>query len=103
MYLCIESPNRSLIDYKLFMFIEMCPPLHSDSLDIKCSHNGADANCSNLSIPDTIALPSCKPTYAAPMGPQEEAPLELHCQSNGMWNKPLYRCNPCICIFYRIN
>ncbi|XP_016655958.1 modular serine protease isoform X2 [Acyrthosiphon pisum] len=72
---------------------KMCPPLESDSLDIKCSHNCKYANCSNLSIPDTIAIPSCKPTYIAPNG-QDAAPLELHCQSNGTWNKQLYSCNP---------
>eukprot|EP00102_Acyrthosiphon_pisum_P021358 XP_016658568.1 PREDICTED: complement C1s-A subcomponent isoform X2 [Acyrthosiphon pisum] len=72
---------------------KMCPPLESDSLDIKCSHNGKYANCSNLSIPDTIATPSCKPTYTAPNG-QDDIPFELLCQSDGTWNKQLYRCNP---------
>ncbi|XP_060881631.1 uncharacterized protein LOC132953091 isoform X2 [Metopolophium dirhodum] len=72
---------------------KMCPPLESDSLDIKCSHNCKYTNCSNLSIPDTIAIPSCKPTYIAPIG-IDAAPLELHCQSNGTWNKQLYSCNP---------
>ncbi|XP_060869972.1 uncharacterized protein LOC132944560 [Metopolophium dirhodum] len=73
--------------------LKMCPPLLSDSLDIKCSYNGKYANCSNLSIPDTIAKPSCKPThYFAPNGP-DEAAQELHCQSNGLWDKELYRCN----------
>ncbi|XP_016659042.1 uncharacterized protein LOC100166859 isoform X3 [Acyrthosiphon pisum] len=72
---------------------KMCPPLESDSLDIKCSHNGKYANCSNLSIPDTIARLSCKSTHSAPNG-KDESPLQLICQSNGMWNKPLYTCNP---------
>eukprot|EP00102_Acyrthosiphon_pisum_P024308 XP_016661518.1 PREDICTED: uncharacterized protein LOC100574425 isoform X2 [Acyrthosiphon pisum] len=71
---------------------KMCPPLISDSLDIKCSHNGKYANCSNLSIPDTIATASCKPTFTAPNG--QEITLELLCQSNGLWNKQLYRCHP---------
>ena len=76
----------------------MCPPLESDSLNIKCSHNGKYANCSNLSIPNTIATPSCKPTYTTPNG-QDSTPLELICQSNGTWNKQLYKCDPrnCIC------
>ncbi|XP_016661871.1 limulus clotting factor C isoform X2 [Acyrthosiphon pisum] len=71
----------------------MCPPLVSDSLDIKCAHNGQYANCSNVLIPGTIATPSCKIAYTALNG-QEETPLELICQSNGTWNKQLYRCNP---------
>ncbi|XP_029345055.1 uncharacterized protein LOC100167148 isoform X2 [Acyrthosiphon pisum] len=71
---------------------KMCPPLISDSLDIKCSHNGKYANCSNLSIPDTIATASCKPTFTAPN--EQEITLELLCQSNGLWNKQLYRCHP---------
>ncbi|XP_060870975.1 modular serine protease-like isoform X2 [Metopolophium dirhodum] len=72
---------------------KMCPPLISDSLDIKCTLNGKYANCSNLSIPDTVATPSCKPTHTVPNG-QDETPLELHCQSNGLWNNQLYRCIP---------
>ncbi|XP_016663995.1 uncharacterized protein LOC100570872 isoform X1 [Acyrthosiphon pisum] len=32
------------------LFLKMCPPLESDSLDIKCTHNGKYANCSNPSI-----------------------------------------------------
>ncbi|CAI6368302.1 unnamed protein product [Macrosiphum euphorbiae] len=71
---------------------KMCPPLISDSLDIKCSHNGKYANCSNLSIPDTIATPSCKPTFTEPN--EQEISVELLCQSDGLWNKQLYRCNP---------
>jgi len=80
------------------MFIEMCPPLESNSLDIKCTHNGKNTNCSSLSIPGTIAKPSCKQTYVAP-NRQDKTPLELLCQSNGTWNKQLYTCNPCNCIF----
>ena len=83
-----------MFDCNLFSFVEMCPPLESDSLDFKCSFNGKYASCSNLSIPDTIATPSCKATYTAPNG-QEDTPLELRCQSNGMWNKQLYKCIPC--------
>ncbi|XP_025208667.1 uncharacterized protein LOC112604026 [Melanaphis sacchari] len=79
--------------------IKMCPPLLSDSLDIKCTLNGKFANCSNPSTPDTIAIPSCKPTYFAPIG-LENTPLELICQSNGMWNNQLYKCNPYCGILY---
>ncbi|XP_001942568.2 modular serine protease-like [Acyrthosiphon pisum] len=73
--------------------LKMCPPLISDSLDIKCTLNGKYANCSNPSIPDTIASPSCKSTHSLPNG-QEETPLDIHCQSNGIWNNKLYRCEP---------
>jgi len=83
------------------MLIEMCPPLHSESLDIKCILNGKYANCSNPSIPDTIATPSCKTTHKLPNG-QEETPLNIHCQSNGIWDNHLYECEPCNYIFYHI-
>ncbi|XP_060869344.1 uncharacterized protein LOC132944160 isoform X2 [Metopolophium dirhodum] len=73
--------------------LKMCPTLLSDSLNIKCSYNGNDANCSNLSIPDTIATPKCKPAYVLPNG-QKETPIELHCMSNGIWNNELYICEP---------
>jgi len=71
------------------MFIEMCPPLLSDSLNIECSYNGKDANCSNLAIPETIAIPSCKTSYGI-----KTKQLELHCQYDGMWDKELSRCEP---------
>jgi len=91
-----------MIDYILFMFIDMCPPLLSDSLDIKCTLNGKHADCSKPSIPDTIASPSCKSTYSAPNGQQDTA-LKLLCQPNGMWNKELQTCKPCNCIFCQKN
>ncbi|XP_060872105.1 uncharacterized protein LOC132946240 [Metopolophium dirhodum] len=72
---------------------KMCPPLESDSIDIICTYNGKYANCTNPSIPDTIAIPLCKPSYTAQNGHEEE-PLELLCQPNGAWNNELYRCNP---------
>jgi len=75
------------------MFLEMCPPLLSDSLDIKCTLDGKFTNCSNPSTPETIAVPSCKPTHTLPNG-QEETPIELICQSDGLWNNQLYKCNP---------
>ncbi|CAI6346657.1 unnamed protein product [Macrosiphum euphorbiae] len=82
---------------------KMCPPLDSNSLDIKCSHNGKyTGNCSNLSIPDTIATPSCKSTYTTSNG-QDNTPLELICQSNGTWNKQLYKCDPYCGRVYIIN
>ncbi|CAI6349241.1 unnamed protein product [Macrosiphum euphorbiae] len=82
--------------FKDTLCLEMCPPLKSDSLDIKCSHNGVYANCSNSLIPNTTATISCKPLYTAPNG-QDENPLELLCQPNGTWNKQLYRCDPTYC------
>jgi hypothetical protein len=87
------------IDYDLLCFLEMCPPLLSESLDIKCSLNGKFTNCSNPSIPDTIAIPSCKPTYITPIG-LEDTPFELICQSNGMWSNKLYKCKPCNSIIF---
>jgi len=97
-YLYIKVQSVVMFDFNLFTFIEMCPPLESNSLDIICSHKGKHVNCSESLIPDTIATPSCKPTYTAPNG-QDETPLELLCQSNGTWNNQLYRCNSCNCIF----
>jgi hypothetical protein len=76
------------------MIIETCPPLLSDGLDIKCTLNGTYANCSNPSIPNTIAIQSCKPTHGLPNG-QKWTPIELRCQSNGTWNNHLYECTPC--------
>ncbi|XP_008181131.2 uncharacterized protein LOC100573239 [Acyrthosiphon pisum] len=88
---CMGKGKWYSSSYKLCY--KMCPPLISDSLDFKCSHNCKYANCSDLSIPDTIATPSCKQSYYAPYG-QEDTLLELVCQSNGIWNNRLYRCIP---------
>ncbi|XP_026810548.1 uncharacterized protein LOC113552077 isoform X1 [Rhopalosiphum maidis] len=96
-YICVAPgiPNHVMAEAKLDLEkkIEMCPPLESDSLDIKCTLNGKNTNCSNPSLPKTIAKPLCKPTYIVPKG-QEATPNELLCQSNGMWNNNLY--NTCI-------
>ncbi|XP_060874108.1 uncharacterized protein LOC132947887 isoform X2 [Metopolophium dirhodum] len=72
---------------------KMCPPLEADNLDFKCTLNGKYCNCSNLSIPNTIATQSCKQSYFAKYG-EEDFPPELVCQPNGIWNNRLYRCNP---------
>jgi len=82
----------------MFMFIEKCPPLLSDSLDIKCTLNGKNANCSNPSIPNTLAIQSCKSTHIL-RNRQEGTSIELRCQFNGTWNNQLYRCTPCNYIF----
>ncbi|XP_026815140.1 modular serine protease-like isoform X2 [Rhopalosiphum maidis] len=68
-----------------------CPPLLSDSLDIKCTLNGNHVNCSSPSIPNTIANALCKLTRRLPNG-QGGPPIELRCQSNGTWNNQLYEC-----------
>ncbi|KAL4123142.1 hypothetical protein QTP88_015367 [Uroleucon formosanum] len=88
---CQRNGKWKTVSEKLCL--KMCPPLISDSLDIKCTLDGKYANCSNLSIPDTMAVASCKPTYSAPNG-QQDIPIKLLCQSNGMWNKQLYTCKP---------
>jgi len=61
-----------MFDYNFFMFLEMCPPLISDSLNIKCTLNGNYANCSNLSIPETIAMQSCKESHTLPINEKED-------------------------------
>jgi hypothetical protein len=59
-----------MFDYNSFIFIEMCPPLLSDTLDIKCSLNGDYVNCSNPPIPETIAMQSCKESHTLPTNEQ---------------------------------
>ncbi|KAF0762508.1 Uncharacterized protein FWK35_00006322 [Aphis craccivora] len=71
---------------------KMCPPLLSDNIDFKCTLNGKFVNCSNPSIPDTLAIPSCKESHTVPINEQEETPNVLFCQSNGTWSKQLNRC-----------
>ncbi|XP_026815136.1 uncharacterized protein LOC113555042 isoform X2 [Rhopalosiphum maidis] len=89
--LCQENGKWISVVKKLCF--KMCPPLLSDSLNIKCTLNGKNADCSNPSIPDTIAIPACKFTHSLP-NRQEETPIELSCQSNGTWSNQLYKCIP---------
>lgn len=81
------------------MFSEKCPPLISDSLELKCTMNGELVDCSKPSIPGTKMKPKCKPTHSLPDG-QIETPIMLQCRNNGTWvGGQLYTCVPCNCIF----
>lgn len=74
-----------MFEYCMFMFIEMCPPLLSTSLNVKCTLNGNYVDCSNPSVNGTKAKLSCKFKDSLPGG-QDDNPIQLRCQSNGMWN-----------------
>lgn len=84
------------------MFPEKCPPMTSDSLDIKCTFNGENADCSIPTIPGTKLRPKCKVTHSLRNG-QIETPIELLCQSNGKWSGSLYTCVPCNYSFFYNN
>lgn len=66
----------------------------SDSLDIKCIHNGENVDCSKPSIPGTKLKPKCKVTHSLQNG-QVETPIELICLPDGKWSGGLYNCVPC--------
>ncbi|XP_060841919.1 CLIP domain-containing serine protease B10-like isoform X2 [Rhopalosiphum padi] len=74
--------------------LEMCPPLKSDSLDISCSLNGKYADCSDQSIPNTIARPLCKAKYIVENEEESIISPEITCQSDGVWNYQLFKCIP---------
>lgn len=71
----------------------MCPPMSSNSLEMRCSYNGKDNNCSKPSVPGTKLKPRCKPLHNLPNG-REEMPIELTCLSDGKWSEKLYSCIP---------
>jgi len=79
------------------MFLEMCPPVTSDSLEITCTLNGELVDCKKPSIPGTKLKPICKSNYALPSG-QLETPIQLQCRKNGTWfGGKLYTCIPKNC------
>lgn len=79
----------------LHLFLEICPPKKSDSLDITCTYDGNKVDCANqLSISGTILTAKCKSTHHLENG-KMETPIELHCHDNGTWiGSKLYTCQP---------
>jgi len=76
------------------VLLEKCPPMVSDILDIKCSLNGNNVNCSKPSEPGTILTQSCKITANANNLQRRQevirAPIQLLCLQNAKWNGQLY-------------
>lgn len=74
------------------MILEKCTPMVSDILDIKCSLNGNNVDCSMPSEPGTILTQSCK-VENAHNSPSE--PNELLCFKNAKWSGQLLTtCTP---------
>jgi len=74
------------------MLLEKCPPMVSDILDIKCSLNGNNVNCSMPSEPGTILTQSCKVINSNNLSRGKEVistPNELLCLQNAQWNGQL--------------
>ncbi|XP_016661100.1 modular serine protease isoform X1 [Acyrthosiphon pisum] len=72
--------------------LKKCTPMVSDVLDIKCSLNGVNVNCSKPSEPGTILTQSCK-VKNSHNSPREQglikADNELLCLKNAKWNGQL--------------
>jgi len=80
------------------MILEKCTPVVSDVLDIKCSLNGNNVDCSKPSEPGTILTQSCK-VENVHNSPREQglmnAPNELLCLRNAKWSGQLLTtCTP---------
>jgi len=74
------------------MLLEKCPPMVSDILDIKCSLNGYNVNCSTPSEPGTILTQSCKVMNSHHSSKGHEitsTSKELLCLKNAEWNGQL--------------
>lgn len=74
------------------MILENCSPMVSDVLDIKCSLNGVNVNCSKPSEPGTILTQSCK-VKNAHNSPREQGLIKVHnellCLKNAKWSGQL--------------
>ncbi|XP_060836736.1 modular serine protease-like isoform X2 [Rhopalosiphum padi] len=72
--------------------LKKCPPMVSDILDIKCSLNGYNVNCSTPSEPGTILTQSCKVMNSHHSSKGHEitsTSKELLCLKNAEWNGQL--------------
>ncbi|XP_026811097.1 modular serine protease-like [Rhopalosiphum maidis] len=72
--------------------LKKCPPMVSDILDIKCSLNGYNVNCSTPSEPGTILTQSCKVMNSHHLSKGQEitdTSKELLCLKNAEWNGQL--------------
>ncbi|CAH1715671.1 unnamed protein product [Aphis gossypii] len=81
----MPKPSETLCSKK-------CPPMVSDKLDIKCSLNGNNVNCSMPSEPGTILTQSCKVINSNNLSRGQEVmstPNELLCLQNAQWNGQL--------------
>lgn len=76
----------------------MCQPMESDSLNVTCTLNGKNVNCSKPSIPGTKLSAICQTAYNLP-NEEVESPAELTCLSDGKWSGLLCRCVPSNFVF----
>lgn len=75
----------------LFLCVEMCSPLVSLSVDVKCVYEESIVDCNKPMKPGTRARGQCKPLYTT----KNYSPsAELICQENGQWNDNLFFCDP---------
>ncbi|VVC40545.1 Hypothetical protein CINCED_3A012307 [Cinara cedri] len=80
-----------LISQKLCL--KKCPPVKSASLNITCTFNNENFDCSTPAIPGTRLKPKCNYLHSLPNGIKEPE-IELRCLSNGEWDGQLYECLP---------
>ena len=74
-----------------FIFPEMCSPLVSLSVGVKCFNGKDDVDCSKPMPPGTRAEGECKPFYTQIRPPQY---TEIVCKENGQWSYELFDCAP---------
>ncbi|KAL4131302.1 hypothetical protein QTP88_008635 [Uroleucon formosanum] len=88
---CSESGQWKSLDSNT-LCLKNCSPMVSDVLDIKCSLNGVNVNCSKPSEPGTILTQSCKVENAHDSPRQQgliKAHNELFCLKNAKWSGQL--------------
>lgn len=80
------------------MYLEMCPPMESDSIDFECTFEGKYISCLNA-VSGTILYQTCKATHTL-SSEQEKPSNQLLCLEDAAWSDDdLYTCIPCNCIF----
>ncbi|XP_034231491.1 limulus clotting factor C-like [Thrips palmi] len=73
----------------------MCPPLHSDTVQVQCLQGSEPFNCTALSSPPgTLAKFQCRALHQPLFGFPPPAGFESSCGSNGEWSVRPFRCVP---------
>lgn len=77
----------------MLIFVEICEPLRSTSVDISCSYQGETVSCAKNVLPGTRAMLACKPSYTLPLT-YDPVYREITCRNDGLWDNLVFRCLP---------
>lgn len=72
-------------------FAGVCQALTPQNVDITCTRNRQDVDCSSMLLAGTKVKVACKQNYRQEYFVNY---AEIECNQNGQWNHPLFKCLP---------